>query len=122
MSIQTVGSLQNIINNHDSSKWTKSVDFSEFNDLNFDSNEFKELDSSVKSNKTFGEFLTDSIKDVNSMQVEANKAMERLATGESKDIEGVMMAANRAEIAFKTMNKVRSKVIDAYKDIMRMQL
>ena len=33
-----------------------------------------------------------------------------------------MLAVEKADIAFKTMNQVRTKVIDAYKEIMRMQV
>ena len=122
MSIQTLGSLQNILGNHDASKWAKSVEFDSLNELDFSSNDFKSLDAKANPSKSFGEFLSDSINNVNTMQIDANKAMERLASGETKNIQEVMLAANKAEIAFKTMNQVRSKVIDAYKEVMRMQL
>ena len=120
MAIQTVGSLENILGNHSASKWTKSIDFNELGDMDFSLDEFKGLETT--ESKSFGEFLADSINDVNSLQVQANKAMERLATGETNNIQEVMLAANKAEVAFKTMNQVRSKVIDAYREIMRMQL
>lgn len=83
-----------------------------------------ELDSTYKtsSNMSFSEMLTQSLKDVNNLQMEANKAMEKLATGQTKDIHETMLAAEHAELAFKTMNQVRMKVLDAYKEIMRMQI
>jgi flagellar hook-basal body complex protein FliE len=34
----------------------------------------------------------------------------------------MLLAVERAEIAFKTMNQIRGKVIDAYKEIMKMQV
>ncbi len=72
--------------------------------------------------KSFGEFLQDSIGKVNAMQNDADVAMQKLASGESKDLHETLLAVERAEIAFKAMNQVRSKVIDAYKEIMRMQI
>ncbi len=45
-----------------------------------------------------------------------------LASGQTKNISETMLAVENAEIAFKTMNQVRMKVIEAYKEIMRMQM
>ena len=59
---------------------------------------------------------------MNGLQKEANVAIEKLATGESKDIASTMLAVEKAEIAFKAMNQIRMKVIDAYQEIMRMQI
>ncbi len=75
-----------------------------------------------ETGKTFGEFLQDSIGKVNALQTDADVAMQKLASGESKDLHETLLAVERAEIAFKAMNQVRSKVIDAYKEIMRMQI
>ena len=51
------------------------------------------------------------------MQTEANTAIKRLASGESKNIHETMLAVEKADIAFKTMNQIRGKIIDAYKEI-----
>ncbi len=72
--------------------------------------------------KSFGEILTDSLKDVNELQKEANLLVERLASGESKDLQGTMLAVEKADIAFRAMNQIRSKVLDAYREVMKMQL
>ena len=66
--------------------------------------------------------LTTSIGEVNNLQVEANQAVQKLVTGESKNLHETMLAVEQAEIAFKTMNQIRMKVIDAYKEVMRMQI
>ena len=72
--------------------------------------------------KTFAEILTDSIGKVNSLQKEANVAIEQLASGKSKNLHETMLMVEQAEIAFKTMNQIRLKVLDAYKEVMRMQV
>lgn len=71
---------------------------------------------------SFSEMLSKSMMDVNNMQIEADKAVQKLASGQSKNIHETMLAVENAEIAFKTMNQVRMKVIEAYKEIMRMQM
>ncbi len=75
-----------------------------------------------ESGKTFADTLKDSIKEVNQMQKVADAKMQQLATGESKNIPDVMIATEKADIALKLMVKVRNKIIDAYQEIMKMQV
>lgn len=83
-----------------------------------------EIDSLVNTDngQTFGDFLTNSITKVNDLQKTANLEMEKLATGKSQNLHETMLAVENAQIAFKAMNQVRTKVIDAYKEIMKMQI
>lgn len=122
MAIQTTSSLQNILNNYDAKSWTKSSQGREIEPLKFDIKTPLESINSPKERLTFGEVLAKSIGDVNNLQVEANQAMEKLATGRSKNISETMMAIERADIAFRQMNQVRLKVVEAYREIMRMQV
>jgi flagellar hook-basal body complex protein FliE len=78
--------------------------------------------NNAEGTKSFGEFLQDSIGKVNSIQNDANVAMEKLASGESQNLHETLLAVEKADIAFRTMNQVRTKVIDAYKEIMKMQI
>lgn len=72
--------------------------------------------------KSFGETLTDAIGKVNELQTQADMKMQKVATGESNNISEVMIAAERADIALKLMMSVRNKMIDAYQEIMKMQV
>ncbi len=121
MSIQTVGGLNSILNRHATSEWSTKANFDSVKNLGWDEISPSSLrgDSSVSS---FGEVLAQSLEKVNDMQIQADKAVQRLASGESKNIHETMLAMEKADIAFKTMNQVRSKVIDAYREIMRMQV
>ena len=118
--IKNVGQLDQTLGLHDARGWSKSVG-NEISDQ-FSHVEMPGIDQTGEGAKTFGDFLQDSIGKVNAMQNDANVAMEKLASGESKDLHETLLAVERAEIAFKAMNQVRSKVIDAYKEIMRMQI
>ncbi|MEK7355209.1 MAG: flagellar hook-basal body complex protein FliE, partial [Bdellovibrionota bacterium] len=55
-------------------------------------------------------------------QVDADKKAQALATGKTTDIPEVMMAAEKADIALRMMVQVRNKIIDAYQDVMKMQV
>jgi len=72
--------------------------------------------------KSFADTLKEAVSNVNSLQKEADMAMQKLASGESKNIPEVMIAAERADVALKLMVQVRNKIIDAYHEVMKMQV
>jgi flagellar hook-basal body complex protein FliE len=53
---------------------------------------------------------------------EAQEAKQRLLVGESDDLHGVMIAMEKAGLAFQLTMTVRNKVIEAYQEVMRMQI
>lgn len=71
---------------------------------------------------SFAGTLKKAIHYVDSVQKEADIKMQKLATGQSTDIHGTMIAAEKAEVALKFMIQVRNKIIDAYHEIMKMQV
>lgn len=72
--------------------------------------------------KTFAETLKDAVQNVNQIQKEADVAMQKLATGENKNIAEVMVVTEKADIAMKLMVQVRNKIIEAYHEVMKMQV
>ena len=83
----------------------------------------KDLLGSVdKGQKTFADTLTDAVNEVNALQKTADKKMEDLAPGRAKSLPDVMIAAEKADIALKLMVQVRNKIIDAYQEVMKMQV
>jgi len=114
--IKNFSQIQNTLKSYDVNNWSKSAEVG--NRINLKEGMGKEVDGS----KTFGDFLLDSISEVNSMQHQADAQVQKLASGETKNLHETLLAVEKAEIAFKTMNQVRSKVIDAYKEIMKMQV
>lgn len=123
MAIKTIGEMSQVLKNYDANNWSSKINKTrEFGSpLDIKSENFDSIVSQTDG-KTFGEFLTDSISKVNSLQNEANVAMEKLATGKTQNIHETLLAVEKADIAFKTMNQVRQKVIEAYREIMRMQV
>jgi flagellar hook-basal body complex protein FliE len=121
MAIKTEMQMQNLFKAYDANKWAKSAEIGKnVNVRNFDTG--KALEGSAGDVKSFGDFLAESISKVNDLQKDADYAVEKLASGESKNLHETLLAVERAEIAFKTMNQIRGKVIDAYKEIMKMQV
>lgn len=71
---------------------------------------------------SFAETLGTALNNVNQMQKDADKGMQNLATGRTDNVADVMLATEKADIAVKLMVQVRNKIIDAYQEVMRMQV
>ena len=117
MAIETVGGAFSRLSSYDSNGWIKSAELDMKKPLSLD--DVSSGSSDVKSSD-FSTLLANSLNDVNKLQQDANVQVQKLTTGENKDLHETMLAVEKAEIAFKAMNQIRMKVIDAYKEIMRM--
>lgn len=70
---------------------------------------------------SFKDMLTESIGKVNGLMNDSDKAIEDLATGKSSNVHQTLIALQKADISFRTLLEVRSKVMKAYDDVMRLQ-
>lgn len=71
---------------------------------------------------TFSETLRNSVDKVNQDQVNADTSIKELVSGKNKNIHETMLAVEKADASLKLMMQVRNKVLDAYREIMRMQV
>lgn len=69
----------------------------------------------------FAEMFKEAIAKVNEAQENADLAAEKFAIGEIENIHDVTIATEQAKLALDLTIAVRNKVVDAYKEIMRMQ-
>ncbi len=70
----------------------------------------------------FFEALQKSMEEVNADQVQADSSIKDLVAGKSKNIHDTMLQIQKAELSLKTMMQVRNKILEAYKEIIRMQV
>lgn len=78
--------------------------------------------SGGESADSFGAYLKDAVSKVNELHKEADRKTEELATGKTTNIAEVMIATEKADIALRTLLQVRNKIIDAYQEVMKMQV
>jgi flagellar hook-basal body complex protein FliE len=76
----------------------------------------------AKGTSDFGALLRDAVQEVNRLQSEADQATEGLMTGRQPSLHRTLVALEKADISFKLMMKVRDKIVDAYREIMRMSV
>lgn len=72
--------------------------------------------------KSFQDTLSGFIDNVNNLQNSANTAMDKMATGQTADVNDVMVAMEKAKVSFDMLLQIRNKMLDAYKQIMQMQM
>jgi len=70
---------------------------------------------------SFKTVINKFINDVDQMQKVSDQAVKDFATGEVTDIHQVMVAAEEANLSFQLMMEVRNKLLESYREIMRMQ-
>jgi flagellar hook-basal body complex protein FliE len=75
-----------------------------------------------ETEKSFASTLKDAVNQVNMAQKDSDHKMQELSTGKSQNIHETMIAAEKADIALRLMVQVRNKMIEAYQEMMRMQV
>ncbi len=70
----------------------------------------------------FGTWLSTQIDSVNQYATEAETQVRRLAVGDADNLHQVMMSLEKAKLSFDVVVQVRNKLLDAYQEVMRMQI
>lgn len=78
--------------------------------------------SNSASKTSFADVINDAIGKVNELQVESSNMTDDFLTGKSDNIHSVIIAGSKADLALQMTLQVRNKVMDAYKEIMNMQM
>lgn len=78
--------------------------------------------ASPTAGPAFGEVLKDSLAQVNQLQTEADRAITDLATGGPTTLHDTMLALEKADLSFRLMMQVRNKIVEAYQEVVRMQV
>lgn len=70
----------------------------------------------------FADFLKDALNQTNDMLLESERLNEDFAAGKIDNILDVIVAGQKADIALQFTMQIRNKILDAYNEIMRMQI
>lgn len=70
----------------------------------------------------FGEMLTQAISETNQAQLDADGAVTDLATGRADNLHEVTLAMEEADISMRMLVQMRNKAVEAYQEIVRMQV
>ncbi len=77
----------------------------------------------TKGAPSFGDMLSNAIKEVDELQKTANVQIENVVTGKPGSTpHGAMLALEKADVAFQLMSTIRSKIVRAYEEVLRTQV
>jgi flagellar hook-basal body complex protein FliE len=83
---------------------------------------YKVLAEKKAKPKDFFEVLLDKVKEVDAKEKEAEKAILDLLSGKEVDPVELSMKVSQADVSMKLLLRLRNKVLEAYQEIMRMQI
>jgi flagellar hook-basal body complex protein FliE len=69
---------------------------------------------------TFADHLAGFVSGINHTQKTAEHTAEEFAVGHHNDIHGTMIAVEQADISLHLLANVRNRVVDLYREVMRM--
>jgi len=70
----------------------------------------------------FQSMFATAINNVEKFGNDANAKIGNFLSGEGEELHNVMMSAQKAELSFELFQQVRNKVVQAYQEVMRMQM
>ncbi len=70
---------------------------------------------------SFSQMLTTSLEKVNNLQGERSNMIQAFASGETQNVHELMISIQKAGLAMNMTAAVRNKVMEAYKELSRMQ-
>jgi flagellar hook-basal body complex protein FliE len=71
---------------------------------------------------SFGDLLQQALKEVNDTQASSEQEARNLMSGNATDMHTAILAVQKADVSFQMMMAVRSKLVDAYRAVMQMQM
>ncbi len=78
--------------------------------------------TSQETAESFSEIVQNSLDKLNEIQVQADQAARELTAGKNKNIHETMLLLEKADMSFRMAMQVRNKILDAYREVMRMQV
>ena len=79
-----------------------------------------ESGQSAPAGADFAKELKSFVGEVNDYQKIAEVKSDNFATGKSNDIHGTMIAVEQAEISLRLLGNVRNRMVEMYREVMRM--
>jgi flagellar hook-basal body complex protein FliE len=74
------------------------------------------------THSTFAMLLQDAVEGVNRLQQDAATAVQQYTVGQAETLHDTMIAVEKADLSLRLLMQVRNKAVEAYQEIMRMQI
>lgn len=74
------------------------------------------------SGKDFSAVLKGAVEDINKLQNKADEAIANVQLNSTASIHEAVIALEKAGTSFRAMMQVRNKIVEAYQEVMRIQV
>jgi flagellar hook-basal body complex protein FliE len=71
---------------------------------------------------SFGELVTRGLDDLNTQLVASEAGLQRLAAGDTQNLHQVMIQMEESRLSLQLAMQVRNRLLEAYQDVMKMQV
>lgn len=71
---------------------------------------------------SFGQWFSGQMGAIDGQLEHADKQLQSLATGQAQNLHQVMIDLEEARLSFQMLLQVRNRALEAYQDVMRMQI
>ncbi len=99
---------------------SNNIKIDNFDPFLFYKEDYEKTDEIPKN--SFGSYLKEALDKVNELQIDAENYKKLLSTGEIDNLHDVTIAAEKANIGLQFILGMRNKIVEAYREIMRMQI
>lgn len=76
---------------------------------------------STATDQIFGSF-NDMLNELSTTEQTSDNLLQQLSAGEDVDIHQVMLAATETDVSFKVALAIRDKLVESYREVMRMSV
>lgn len=70
----------------------------------------------------FSDIISRTLENVSAAEATADKIAVGIASGESENIQDLLIATSKATLGVQILTEVRNRAVEAYQEIMRMQV
>jgi flagellar hook-basal body complex protein FliE len=84
--------------------------------------EIKKKNSMDGSEVSLPEIFKEKLKDVNNLQIQSDESTKQLITGEADNVHEVLLNTEEAVLTLELAVKVRNKIVEAYQEVIKMQI
>lgn len=82
----------------------------------------KQAQTNDVEDSKFGNVLNQAMEEIDHLQNESHQEIEKVLGGDITDVHSAMIAMQKADLSFQMMMQIRNKLVEAYHEIMRMQV
>lgn len=75
-----------------------------------------------KSSNDFSDLLSQYLNQVNDLQLQSEELKTNLAIGKLDNLHDLTIATEKANVSLQIVMSIRNKIVEAYKEIMRIQI